>query len=627
MPIPRGGGARLVDALVRLIEDHGGLCETGRDVERVLVKRGRATGVRLAGGDTLGAERASSATSLRRSSTGACSMRLMSLETLPKPGDDSASAGRRCRFTSRCRTARRGGRRTTRQDAIVHVTPGLDGVSRAVKRPSGGLLPAEATVVVGHRSPSTLRRPRGQGHPLDPVTGTAVHVKGDAAGQLDVGNGTWTSPCASATPTGSRRGSLATSQTSSRRSSACRLCRPTSRRPTSISSAATRTRSLRSTRTFSGVRLPDSPGTARRSTACSRSARAPWPGPGLGAGSGTLVAKALLQPPAASGRSSGSGSFLRAGQASESPASGRVSRSRRSRPWHRTFAADARGVRGAQESTGSASGRSSFRRRRRGGARAARGERPGLGRRSSRGAVDPAVATHGGPREPEQRIDAIQVSLHRLAPFGPSSIVCLTGPGDDRDTVVEGLQTIGEEAARLGLRIGLEPINRIGGRGLDDDLVASRSGRADPGRADRPALGIQFDSWHVWNTPGLLQDIERYAHRFVGVHIADWSESTRGWCRSRATRATASPTYRGSSARSIASAGTATTTSRSFRTTARLAPHGRIRSGMFRPRSLLGEVRTHSRACGRRESKRRLTRYRRVPCNRPMRTNPTGGST
>ena len=45
MPIPRGGGARLVDALVRLIEDHGGTCQTGQDVERVVVSRGRATGV------------------------------------------------------------------------------------------------------------------------------------------------------------------------------------------------------------------------------------------------------------------------------------------------------------------------------------------------------------------------------------------------------------------------------------------------------------------------------------------------------------------------------------------------------------------------------------------------------
>jgi sugar phosphate isomerase/epimerase len=48
--------------------------------------------------------------------------------------------------------------------------------------------------------------------------------------------------------------------------------------------------------------------------------------------------------------------------------------------------------------------------------------------------------------------------------------------------------------------------------------------------ADRPALGIQFDSWHVWNTPALIDDIESYADRFVGVHIADWSATTRGWC-------------------------------------------------------------------------------------------------
>ena len=46
MPIPRGGGAKLADALVQLIRDHGGTCETGRDVERVLVRSGARPGVR-----------------------------------------------------------------------------------------------------------------------------------------------------------------------------------------------------------------------------------------------------------------------------------------------------------------------------------------------------------------------------------------------------------------------------------------------------------------------------------------------------------------------------------------------------------------------------------------------------
>jgi sugar phosphate isomerase/epimerase len=134
-----------------------------------------------------------------------------------------------------------------------------------------------------------------------------------------------------------------------------------------------------------------------------------------------------------------------------------------------------------------------------------------------------------GPEEPQRRIAAICASLHRLAPFNPSGVVCLTGPGEDRDTVVAGLQVIGEEAARLGLRIGLEPVNRIGGE--DWTMISSLSEAVELlDDADRPALGIQFDTWHVWNTPGLVDDIERYVHRFVGVHIADWNEPTRGWC-------------------------------------------------------------------------------------------------
>src|SRR5205807_5666070 len=49
MPIPRGGGAKLVDALVQLIRDHGGTCESESDVERIVVRNGRAAGVRLSG--------------------------------------------------------------------------------------------------------------------------------------------------------------------------------------------------------------------------------------------------------------------------------------------------------------------------------------------------------------------------------------------------------------------------------------------------------------------------------------------------------------------------------------------------------------------------------------------------
>jgi sugar phosphate isomerase/epimerase len=133
-----------------------------------------------------------------------------------------------------------------------------------------------------------------------------------------------------------------------------------------------------------------------------------------------------------------------------------------------------------------------------------------------------------GPDDPQARIDAICASVHRLAPFRPSGVVCLTGPGDDRDTVVEGLRTIAREAERAGVRVGLEPINHIGGENWT--FISSLSQAAQLiDEADHPALGIQFDTWHVWNTPNVLADIDRHADRFVGVHVADWREPTRSW--------------------------------------------------------------------------------------------------
>ena len=157
-------------------------------------------------------------------------------------------------------------------------------------------------------------------------------------------------------------------------------------------------------------------------------------------------------------------------------------------------------------------------------------EASGLGRAAAVPAVPSILPLPlmQGPTDPRERIDAICASVHRLARFEPSSVVCLTGPGDDRDTVVDGLRTIGDEAARAGVRIGLEPINRVGGE--DWTSISSLQEAAELlDDADRPALGIQFDSWHVWNTPELVDEIERHVHRFVGVHIADWREPTRGW--------------------------------------------------------------------------------------------------
>jgi sugar phosphate isomerase/epimerase len=157
-------------------------------------------------------------------------------------------------------------------------------------------------------------------------------------------------------------------------------------------------------------------------------------------------------------------------------------------------------------------------------------EASGLARASAIPAV-PAILQPpllGGPEDPQERIDLYCRSLERLAPFAPAAVVCLTGPGD-RDTAVEGLRTIAAEADRLGLKIGLEPYHRAGGElwsvvhSIPEALELIR----DAG--EPPSVGIQFDTWHLWNTVTLYDDIAAHVDRFTGVHVGDYREPTRGW--------------------------------------------------------------------------------------------------
>src|SRR3989337_76547 len=78
--------------------------------------------------------------------------------------------------------------------AIVHVTSGLDGVSKAVNEAERGLLPAEATIVCGQpMAVDPSRAPEGSWIiwiQLQELP--AGLVKGDAAGAIDLGQGTRT---------------------------------------------------------------------------------------------------------------------------------------------------------------------------------------------------------------------------------------------------------------------------------------------------------------------------------------------------------------------------------------------------------------------------------------------------
>lgn len=194
LPVARGGGSHLVDALAAIIHDQGGDCRTGAEVERVLVSGGRAAGVRLAGGHTVTARRAV-----------LCNVTPPQLyETLLADCDLAPAAlaeGRRYRFGragmqihyALSSPPRWNGDDRLTRTPVIHLTPGLNGVSRAVNEADRGLLPHTATIVCGQ--PCTVdasRAPEGgsilwiqlQELPAQPI--------GDAADEIDVEGGIWT---------------------------------------------------------------------------------------------------------------------------------------------------------------------------------------------------------------------------------------------------------------------------------------------------------------------------------------------------------------------------------------------------------------------------------------------------
>jgi phytoene dehydrogenase-like protein len=194
MPVPKCGGASLVDALAAIVRQTGGELRTEADVERIAVSKGKATGVRLADGETVTATRAVLACVTPTQLYG----RLLGENDAPANVRDRARRFRYGRGEMQIHIAMserprwRGDERLARTP-LLHLTPGLDGVSRAVNEADRGLLPAEATIALGQ--PMTVdpsRAPDGSWVIWVQLQELPPQPKGDAAGELDVGDGTWT---------------------------------------------------------------------------------------------------------------------------------------------------------------------------------------------------------------------------------------------------------------------------------------------------------------------------------------------------------------------------------------------------------------------------------------------------
>jgi phytoene dehydrogenase-like protein len=293
MPIPGGGGARLVDALVQLIRDHGGTCETARDVERILVRGGEATGVRLVDGETVTAGKAVIANVTPTQLYG----RL--LEGEAPPAFRYGRSEMQIHFAL-SEPPRWEGDERLAQAAIVHLTPGLDGVSRAVNEAERGLLPAEATVVVGQ--PLTMdpsRAPDGQGLLWIQLQELPWHVKGDAAHELDTEDGTWSEELREryADRIQARIATHVPNLESSVRKRVVLSPADLQAANINLHHGDPYSGSLALDQNLLWRPSPASPGHATPVKRLWQIGASTHPGPGLGAGSGTLVAQRLLETP------------------------------------------------------------------------------------------------------------------------------------------------------------------------------------------------------------------------------------------------------------------------------------------------------------------------------------------
>ena len=194
-PIVKGGAGAILTAFERLIRDHGGDIRVNADVTEVTVdESGRATGVVLASGERIAAAEGV-----------ICSMtpaqlygRLLKDWPQAAPQREAARSFVHGKGNMQIHYALKAPPRWRDPElgkvALLHLTPGLDGVSKAVNEAERGMLPTEPTICLGQPTAfDPSRAPEGHAILWLQLPEAPRLVKGDAAGEIATpADGHWT---------------------------------------------------------------------------------------------------------------------------------------------------------------------------------------------------------------------------------------------------------------------------------------------------------------------------------------------------------------------------------------------------------------------------------------------------
>jgi phytoene dehydrogenase-like protein len=187
-PVPEGGAGRLIAALVARLHAHGGALRCGARVERVLVRRGRAVGVRTERGEEIAAGEAVLA------ATGAPALfrDLVGEQHLPAGFVSDLNAFQYDSATVKVDWSLDGPIPWTAPDArragVIHVADGMDFLTVVSSQLARRLIPDRPFLVLGQYSMvDATRQPPGK-ETAWAYTHVPQHPVGDAGGEL---TGSW----------------------------------------------------------------------------------------------------------------------------------------------------------------------------------------------------------------------------------------------------------------------------------------------------------------------------------------------------------------------------------------------------------------------------------------------------
>lgn len=182
-PVVKGGSGAGVAAFKALIEAKGGTFRAGADVERILVQGGRVSGVRLANGEEIAC-----GSVLASVAPGQLYGRLLDGVDLPEDREALTDFRHgRGNFQLHYALDRAPEWVTPGLDqvALIHLSDGIDAVSKSANEAERGLFPQTPTICVGQ--PARLdpsRCPEGKAILWLQIPDAPRAIKGDAAGQI-----------------------------------------------------------------------------------------------------------------------------------------------------------------------------------------------------------------------------------------------------------------------------------------------------------------------------------------------------------------------------------------------------------------------------------------------------------